>query len=532
MLLTAGVSSSVVAQLPANNTSSNDQSPSEAISPIKKSNGIRITSPIDGEQISSNGKSYFDKNGENLSIKGFSTYENNNSSNCKVFVIINNVKPYQLTNATGKTGNDDYSTWQYNFNSFYTPFKEGSNKITSKLTCQPGNTNSFYSVNVTGSTINGTFPSNAQTPMIIGNNSSTSAFLVKQTNTTTASTPAAISASPLKQTNTTTASTPATVNTGSINLNPKSGVIPHVGSSTSTITPLKQTNTTTASTPPTANTGSINLNPKSTGTPKIGQTAPTTPTEKAGTTNQNPQGGAIPHIGQTAPTTPTEKAGTINLNPKSTGTPTIGQPTTSTQLGLKLLDVNIDSKGSGDNQDIVITVKDSITNNPINGASINGKMNGISISGKTDSDGELSKGIPSKVFESSTSADVSVTVNANGYKPTKADTTLRITPDATPDTDNTDTTPDTDNTDTTPDTDNTDTTPDTDNTDTTPDTDNTDTTPDTGTDSDSSIGDSGDDNVILNNQGVSKGKDLAAKIFNDVQQQLSKQGINIPLPFG
>ena len=143
MLLTAGVSSSVVAQLPANNTSSNDQSPSGAISPIKKSNGVKITSPIDGEQISSNGKSYFDKNGENLSIKGFSIYEKNNPSNCKVFVIINNVKPYQLTNATGKTGNDDYSTWQYNFNSFYTPFKEGSNKITSKLTCQPGNTNSF-----------------------------------------------------------------------------------------------------------------------------------------------------------------------------------------------------------------------------------------------------------------------------------------------------------------------------------------------------------------------------------------------------
>ena len=200
MLLTAGISSSIIAQLPANNASSNNQSTSETISPVK-SNGVRITSPLDGEQISSDGKNYFNKNGENLSINGFSIYEKNNPSDCKVFVIVNNVKPYQLTNPTGKAGNGDYSTWQFNFNSFYTPFKEGSNKITSKLTCQPGNTNSFYSVNVTGSTINGTFPSQAKTPLVIGNNSSASVFSIKQTNTT--STPPTTSAAPLKQTNTT-----------------------------------------------------------------------------------------------------------------------------------------------------------------------------------------------------------------------------------------------------------------------------------------------------------------------------------------
>jgi hypothetical protein len=84
-------------------------------------------------------------------------YDKNNLSNCKVFVIVNNVKPYQLTNPTGKAGNDDYSTWEYNFNSLYSPLKEGSNKITSKLTCQPGNDNFYYSVNVTdtGGTANG-----------------------------------------------------------------------------------------------------------------------------------------------------------------------------------------------------------------------------------------------------------------------------------------------------------------------------------------------------------------------------------------
>ena len=223
MLLTAGISSSIIAQLPANNTSSNNQPTAETISPVK-SNGVRITSPLDGEQISSDGKNYFNKSGENLSINGFSIYEKNNSTDCKVFVIVNNAKPYQLTNSTGKAGNGDYSTWQYNFNSFYTPFKEGSNKITSKLTCQPGNTNSFYSVNVTGSTINGTFPTQAKTPLVIGNNSSASVFSIKQTNTTSTP-PPTTSAAPLKQTNTTSTPPPTT-----------------------SAAPLKQTNTT--STPP------------------------------------------------------------------------------------------------------------------------------------------------------------------------------------------------------------------------------------------------------------------------------------------
>ena len=123
------------------------------------------------------------------------------------------------------------------------------------------------------------------------------------------------------------------------------------------------------------------------------------------------------------------------------------------------MDINIDSKGSGDNQEFVITVQDSITSAPVNGASINGKINSVSFSGKTDSDGEFSDGIPSSVG-SSPSVDVAVTVNANGYKSNKADTTLAITPDTAPDSDTTDSTPDSDTTDTTPDSDTTDSTPD------------------------------------------------------------------------
>ena len=515
MLLTAGISSSIIAQLPANNDSSIKQSTSETISPVK-SNGVRITSPIGGEQISSDGKNYFNKNGENLSINGFSVYEKNNRSDCKVFVIVNNVKPYQLTNPTGKAGNGDYSTWQFNFNSFYTPFKEGSNKITSKLTCQPGNTNSFYSVNVTGSTINGIFPSQAKTPLVIGNNSSASVFSIKQTNTTStpptnitgsinlnpksgeiphvgpsALTPPTTSAAPLKQTNTT--STPPTSNTGPINLNPKSGEIPHVGPSALT-PPNKNTGpinldpksgaspNTAQSTPstPTENTGPINLNPKSGEIPHVGPSALTPPNKNTGPINLNPKSGASPNTAQSTPSTPTENTGTINLNPKSDASPTIGQPTTSKQLGLKSLDINIDSKGSGDDQEFVITVQDSTTSAPVNGASINGKINSVSFSGKTDSDGEFSDGLPSSV-ESSPSVDVAVTVNANGYKSNKADTTLAITPDIAPDSDTTYSAPDSDTTYSAPDSDTTDSTPDSDTTYSAPDSDTTDSTPDSDT---------------------------------------------------
>jgi hypothetical protein len=254
----------------------------------------------------------------------------NNSSNCKVFVIVNNVKPYQLTNATGKSGNDDYSTWQYNFNSFYTPFKEGSNKITSKLTCQPGNINSFYSVNVTGSTINGTFPSKVVTPLVIGNNSSSSVSLIEQTNTTTSAAPlkqtnTTTSAAPLKQTNTTTSaaplkqtnttSTPATSKTkASVGQKITSGtpIVPSTSTpATTSAAPLKQTNTT--STLATSNTGSINLNPKSDTIPHVG---PSALTPSAVPLKQN----------DTTSSSPNSDTAVTNLNPKSSGNTNVCQP--------------------------------------------------------------------------------------------------------------------------------------------------------------------------------------------------------------
>ena len=168
VLLTAGIFSTANAQLLGNNNGSNSQNTS--ISPIipKKTFGVRITSPLTGDQIFINGINYLNKNGEKLSIQGTSVSDTNSSSACSVSIIVNSVKPYQTTNATGPNGNNDFSTWKYNFNSLYVPFKEGSNKITSKLTCPPGNSAAaFYSINVTGSKSNGVFADKVTNPLIV-----------------------------------------------------------------------------------------------------------------------------------------------------------------------------------------------------------------------------------------------------------------------------------------------------------------------------------------------------------------------------
>ncbi len=159
ILFTAGIFLTVNAQFPGNNSGGNSQNDLTSTIIPKKSIGVRISSPITGDQIFINGTNYFNTNGEKLSILGTSLSNTNSSSTCFVSIIVNSVKPYQLANGTGPKGNSDYSSWKYTFSPLYLPLIEGSNKITSKLTCEPGNLVAYYSVSVTSSIFNGTFPS-------------------------------------------------------------------------------------------------------------------------------------------------------------------------------------------------------------------------------------------------------------------------------------------------------------------------------------------------------------------------------------
>ncbi len=101
--------------------------------------GVKITSPLTGQKIAV---------GQPISIYGTST--DNAKENCQVSIIMNNLKPYQKSEATGKGGNNDYSSWI--FKAMSEAIKMGQNKITAKLDClnSPTNLTKWYSVNLTG----------------------------------------------------------------------------------------------------------------------------------------------------------------------------------------------------------------------------------------------------------------------------------------------------------------------------------------------------------------------------------------------
>src|SRR5215212_6917518 len=104
---------------------------------------IKITSPTKGQQVSV---------GKDLTISGISIDNATASStDCKVSVIANKVRPYQPTTATGPGGAADYSKWNFVLTSKYTTIKPGENRITARYECANNAAlTSFSSVNVTG----------------------------------------------------------------------------------------------------------------------------------------------------------------------------------------------------------------------------------------------------------------------------------------------------------------------------------------------------------------------------------------------
>src|SRR5919199_3133628 len=102
--------------------------------------GIKITSPTTGQQVPVG----------QLTISGIST--DNATSDCTVYVDWNNTKPFQKAIATGPGGANDYSTWTFTYTDKYHLITNGTNELTSKLSCisNPTNLTKWYSVNVIG----------------------------------------------------------------------------------------------------------------------------------------------------------------------------------------------------------------------------------------------------------------------------------------------------------------------------------------------------------------------------------------------
>jgi hypothetical protein len=111
--------------------------------------GIKITSHSTGQQVPV---------GE-LTISGIST--DNITTDCTVYADINNTKPFQKAIATGPGGVNDYSTWNFTYTDDYRLITNGTNDLTSKLSCVDesnggtANLTKNYSVNVIGVNLDG-----------------------------------------------------------------------------------------------------------------------------------------------------------------------------------------------------------------------------------------------------------------------------------------------------------------------------------------------------------------------------------------
>jgi hypothetical protein len=141
-----------VAQLSNNGTQEPTNSSQQmATQELTKTMGVKIDYPIANQEVSV---------GE-LKISGSST--DTASDDCRVFVDVNDIKPFQNTTATGPGGQSDYSNWTFTYTEKYNLITEGKNELTAKLTCNGNdiiNSNGtsnianekskWYSINITG----------------------------------------------------------------------------------------------------------------------------------------------------------------------------------------------------------------------------------------------------------------------------------------------------------------------------------------------------------------------------------------------
>ena len=106
--------------------------------------GIKISSPVADQQVPV---------GE-LTISGIST--DNAITDCTVYADWNNLKPFQTATATGPGGVNDYSTWNFTYTPQYHIITNGTNDLTSKLSCVDesnfgtANLTKNYSIDVIG----------------------------------------------------------------------------------------------------------------------------------------------------------------------------------------------------------------------------------------------------------------------------------------------------------------------------------------------------------------------------------------------
>ena len=113
-LLTAATPSSTTTKAPA----------APAVPSPNLPYSLKIIMPRQGQQVPI---------GKDLKVSGTSI--DNATSNCRVLVNLNGIKPNQNAAAAGQGGANDYSKWNALLTSNYAPIKEGKNKINARLNC-------------------------------------------------------------------------------------------------------------------------------------------------------------------------------------------------------------------------------------------------------------------------------------------------------------------------------------------------------------------------------------------------------------
>lgn len=100
-------------------------------------------------------------------LKVYGISSDDASRSCKIFILLNDDKPYQDANARGPEGKDDYSKWTFTFDPYYSLVRDGSNQIVSKIVCQYNdgtNSAAYNKIYVTGVGLGvGTSPPSATT---------------------------------------------------------------------------------------------------------------------------------------------------------------------------------------------------------------------------------------------------------------------------------------------------------------------------------------------------------------------------------
>ena len=114
------------------------QSSEGVVPPQTQNESVKIVNLVSSQNVST---------GKELLISGQSS--DTISKDCSVYIIVNDVRPYQSAVASGTGGVKDFSQWKFVLHEQYTHLNEGNNKITAKLLCNTAPTR-WYSVVVNG----------------------------------------------------------------------------------------------------------------------------------------------------------------------------------------------------------------------------------------------------------------------------------------------------------------------------------------------------------------------------------------------